>query len=105
MSFAFRRSIDEEYQLMARLQGMSGPINCLAFSTDGRYLASGADDEKLRIWDIEAKRSYYTIKDSLERWGQITCIKWLSRTSDDCDRLCFGTGRGLVLLYREKKNG
>jgi WD40 repeat protein len=31
----------QEYQLSARFKGSTGPINCLAFSQDGIFLASG----------------------------------------------------------------
>jgi WD40 repeat protein len=57
------------------------------------------DDEKLRIWDINAKRSHQVISDELERWGQVTCVKWLPGISNNGEVLCFGTGRGLVLIY------
>jgi hypothetical protein len=55
----------------------------------------------LRIWDVEAKCSHQVISDHLGRWGQITCIKWLS---DNGTGICFGTGRGLVLVYQRAKD-
>lgn len=66
--------------------------------------ASKGDDEMLRIWNVEAKRSYQIISDHLGRWGQITCIKWLSGNSDNGNVMCFGTGRGLVLVYQRTKD-
>ena len=59
-----------------------------------------ADDEKLRIWDVGCKQIYQVVGDELERWGQITCIQWLTGVSDHSITLCFGTGRGLVLIYQ-----
>lgn len=61
------------------------------------------DDEKLRIWDIDGKRSHQVISDELERWGQVTCVKWLPGISNSGEVLCFGTGRGLVLIYHRLK--
>jgi WD40 repeat protein len=66
--------------------------------------ASKGDDEMLRIWNVEAKRSHQVISDHLGRWGQITCIKWLSGNSENGNVICFGTGRGLVLVYQRTKD-
>lgn len=60
-----------------------------------------ADDEALRIWDIYGKRHLQTLEDRSRRWGQITCLKWLSINPIEGNRaLCFGTGRGLLLIYQ-----
>ena len=56
------------------------------------------DDEKLYLWDVDKKRVRQVFADEMARWGQITCMKWLSGVSDR-EALCFGTGRGLVLVY------
>lgn len=108
----------QEYRLSTRLPGSAGPINCLAFTEGGKFLASGGkcrylrkehhwrcvgDDEKLHIWDIDGKRPYQIISDELERWGQITCMKWLPGISNNGEVICFGTGRGLVLIYHRLK--
>jgi hypothetical protein len=57
------------------------------------------------VWDITRQRIYQVIEDDLERWGQITCILWLPGISDYGDTLCFGTGRGLVLIYQQTTEG
>ena len=63
------------------------------------------DDEKLHIWDINGERPHQVISDKLGRWGQVTCAKWLPSISNNGEVLCFGTGRGLVLIYQWLKGG
>ncbi|GAP90248.1 putative WD-40 repeat protein [Rosellinia necatrix] len=38
-----------------------GDIDGLAFSPDSKYLASGSDDTKLRIWDVEREKTLVTL--------------------------------------------
>ncbi|KAJ2457286.1 hypothetical protein GGI03_006140 [Coemansia sp. RSA 2337] len=35
------------------LSGHTASVNCLSFSSDGRYLASGSFDNSVRIWSIK----------------------------------------------------
>lgn len=65
---------------------------------------SEGDDEKLRIWNVKTKKIHQLISDQLGRWGQITAIQWLADNSSAGAQLCFGTGRGFVLIYRQKKD-
>ena len=43
-------------QLLATLVGHSGKVCALAFSPDGRCLASGGADRQIILWDVEAQR-------------------------------------------------
>ncbi len=34
--------------------GHGGAVNCVAFSPDGKWLASGSDDRSAKVWEVEA---------------------------------------------------
>jgi hypothetical protein len=78
--------------------------NSIQFNLIVVHMLPIADDEKVRIWDVERKKPYQVICDELERWGQITCIQWLYGFSENSLAICFGTGRGLFLIYQQAKD-
>ncbi|KAF8814865.1 WD40 repeat-like protein [Phlegmacium glaucopus] len=42
----------DRYQLVARLDGHKGPINCFVFNNNSSLLASRGDDEVVHVWDV-----------------------------------------------------
>jgi WD40 repeat protein len=59
------------------------------------------DDETVRIWEISTKKCLHVLEDPGRRWGQITSLTWLDNWgNDDLKPIAFGTGRGLIVIYR-----
>ena len=59
------------------------------------------DDQTVRVWEISTKKCLHVLEDPGRRWGQITCLTWLGNWgNDDLKPIAFGTGRGLMVIYR-----
>lgn len=52
----FSRVKGQNYQFLAGLNGHTGPVYGLAFSPDGKILASGSADSTVRLWDISTQK-------------------------------------------------
>ncbi|KAJ3498536.1 hypothetical protein NLJ89_g10208 [Agrocybe chaxingu] len=93
----------EEYRLRTRLQGSTSPINCLAFTADGKLLASGGDDESIRIWDIEGKGEHIIIF-GLESGVMISKLaatgadNWIKNLKTSVGGACLSIDQNLLLV-------
>jgi WD40 repeat protein len=47
---------------MLILKGHTAPVRCVAYSPDGRYLATGGDDRTLIVWDMSTGKAHATIQ-------------------------------------------
>jgi WD40 repeat protein len=45
------------------LQGHSDYINSVAFSPDGKYLASGSKDKTIKLWNVQSQKQVITLQD------------------------------------------
>jgi WD40 repeat protein len=60
----------------AELTWRSGPARYLAFSPDGKLLATGGDEEALRLWDSAAGKLRATLR------GHTDAIDWIAFSPD-----------------------
>lgn len=85
----FIQNLDVE----AKLEGHVGCVNCLEWSSNGRLLASGSDDNRLIIWKPFHHKPLYDL--ITPHQGNIFSVKFLPNTGDSliataaADRCCY----------------
>ena len=85
------------------LTGHTDPVDSVAFSPDGKTLASGSDDDTVRLWDVATGQQIGSPLTG--HTGAVTSVafspdgKTLASGSDD--RHGAAVGRGLYGRYRD----
>lgn len=81
--------MSQPYSILHTLKGYDKAINCLAFSPTGEFLATGGEDECLRIWSPHDAKILACISTK----SPILCLEWdpIRRK-----RLFFGCQNGTV---------
>jgi len=79
-------------QCVSTLSGHAGDVNALAFSADGKRLASGGEDHAVKVWDLETGRETLTLARHKDR---VTALAF----SPDGKRLASGSDDKTVILW------
>lgn len=74
------------------IEGHAEAVISVAFSPDGRYLASGSGDTTVRFWDVTTETPYHTCKGH-KHW--VLCIAW----SPDGRRLASGCKNSQIIVW------
>ncbi|ACK71591.1 WD-40 repeat protein [Gloeothece citriformis PCC 7424] len=64
----------ESVEILSPSTPLEQSIDCLEFSADGKYLAAGGQDGKLRIWQVKPELELIETLDTQNKW--ITCLHW-----------------------------
>jgi len=49
---------------VASFEGHEAPVTCLTFSENGYYLATGAEDSSVKLWDLRKLKNFQTLAES-----------------------------------------
>ncbi|KIJ41675.1 hypothetical protein M422DRAFT_255290 [Sphaerobolus stellatus SS14] len=84
------------YELHKSLSGHKHGVTSLKFSPDGRFLASGGMDNRVRIWTTNSGKCLQTIRSTI--LGPITDITWAANAKRQ-QALIFACADGMIYIY------
>jgi WD40 repeat protein len=73
--------------------GHSGEVTSVAWSPDGKYIASGSSDMTLQVWDVTTDNHFFTFKGHVDK---INTVAW----SPDGKYIASGSADGIVQIWQ-----
>jgi WD40 repeat protein len=74
------------------LTGHTGPVDSVAWSPDGKELASGSDDKTIMVWDVASGKLQATLTGHT---GSVYSVAW----SPDGEQLASGSQNMAVIVW------
>ncbi|KIJ34747.1 hypothetical protein M422DRAFT_181673, partial [Sphaerobolus stellatus SS14] len=87
------------YQKRCVLLGHSRPITALRFSPNGKLIASGGMDNRVKLWTTASGSCIQTIHSTIS--GPITDISWETKEEGRLS-LVFSCADGTIYVYEQK---
>ena len=78
--------------LIATLEGHADFVTSVMYSPDGKTLASGSEDDTIKLWDVSARRNIATLRGHI---GSVTSVMY----SPDGKTLASGSEDGTIKLW------
>lgn len=98
--FAISQNSGPTVKEIAILSGHKAEVCCVAFSNDGKFLASGGCDKKIRLWELASQKNTVTMEGHTENW-----IRAVAFSPDDTKLVSYGEDTALRIWDpKESKN-
>ncbi len=86
------KSLPQPFRLPYTYPGHAGPVNSVAWSSDGKRIASGSNDKTVQVWDASTGNPLLTYKGHT---GPVNSVAW----SSDGKRIASGSADKTVQVW------
>ena len=80
------------------MEGHSNSVNCISYSSNGKYLSSGSLDNTVKIWEISSGECINTLEG--HEWA-VNSISY----SPDGKYIASGSNDGTIKIWKNQKFG